>query len=150
MSSEKYENTYMFSIAPNWWWTWKHKIGPMGASPWSCDARKIGNIWLSRNEMADQFLNPAPWRRRTDKNVRMRITIANHKKGKICIYRHCSKPKGRRYMHMYIYMYGVLQTQREEIADYDALVNIKLQAQREEIYMYIYTACSKPKTKRCV
>ena len=41
-------------------------------------------------------------------------------------------------MHMYIYMYGVLQTQREEITEYDALENIKLQAQREEIYVYIY------------
>ena len=62
-----------------------------------------------------------------------------------------------------IYMYGVLQTQREEIADYDALVNIKLQAQREDIYIYVYiygllqtqnkemcitTVCSKPEGRR--
>ena len=60
-------------------------------------------------------------------------------------------------------MYGVLLTQREEITEYDALENIKLQAQREEIYIYVYIygllqtqkeemsithGCSKPKGRR--
>ena len=100
-----------------------------------------------------------------DKSEDMRIPNANHEKRKIRIYRPCSKPKGRRYMHTYIYMYGVLQTQREEITEYDALENIKLQAQREEIHIYTYIhgllqtqkeemritrGCSKPQGRRNV